>query len=71
MVQQAVVRCALYARVSSDKQEQEATIQSQLEALRRHAGCGWNGNPAAEANFPSDTARRAWSSCPGRAWRFR
>ena len=38
MVQHAVVRCALYARVSSDKQEQEATIQSQREALRRHAG---------------------------------
>ncbi len=30
-------RTAIYARVSSDRQEREATIQSQLEALRRYA----------------------------------
>ena len=31
------IRAALYARVSSDLQEKEQTIQSQLEALRRYA----------------------------------
>lgn len=31
------MRVALYARVSTDRQEQEQTIQSQLEALRAHA----------------------------------
>lgn len=31
------MRVALYARVSTDRQEQEQTIQSQLEALRSHA----------------------------------
>mgnify|MGYP000288843710 FL=1 len=31
------VRAALYARVSTDQQEKEATIQSQVEALRKYA----------------------------------
>ncbi|MFW6195385.1 MAG: recombinase family protein [Chloroflexota bacterium] len=31
------IRAALYARVSTDRQEQEQTIQSQLEALRQRA----------------------------------
>ena len=31
------MRAALYARVSSDRQEHEETIQSQVEALRRYA----------------------------------
>ncbi len=32
-----MTRVAIYARVSSDRQEQEDTIQSQIAALRRHA----------------------------------
>lgn len=31
-----MTRVGLYARVSSDAQEREQTIQSQLEALRAH-----------------------------------
>ncbi len=31
------VRAALYARVSTDQQEKEATIQGQVEALRKYA----------------------------------
>ena len=31
------MRAALYARVSTELQEKEATIQSQLEALRKYA----------------------------------
>jgi len=31
------IRAALYARVSSDRQEQEETVRSQLEALRNYA----------------------------------
>ena len=34
---QGLVRAALYARVSTDQQEKEATIQSQVEALRKYA----------------------------------
>ena len=30
------MKFALYARVSSDKQEREGTIESQLRALRQH-----------------------------------
>ena len=30
-------KAAIYARVSSDLQERENTIQSQLEALRKYA----------------------------------
>lgn len=32
------MRVAIYARVSSERQEREETVQSQLEALRAHAG---------------------------------
>ena len=34
---EAKVRAALYARVSTDQQEKEATISSQVEALRKYA----------------------------------
>lgn len=34
---EAKVRAALYCRVSTDLQEKEHTIESQLEALRKYA----------------------------------
>ena len=39
-------RVALYARVSSERQEHDETVQSQLEVLRAHAAAQGYGSPA-------------------------
>ena len=40
------MRVAIYARVSSERQEREETVQSQLEVLRAHASAQGYGAPA-------------------------
>ncbi len=62
MVQVATVRTAIYARVSSDRQEQEQTIQSQLEALRSYA---WDKGYEVVGEYLDDGVSGATLERPG------
>ena len=56
------MRVAIYARVSSERQEKEYTIGSQLDALRTYAAK--NGMEIDEEFTTKGTAARGWIGPP-------
>ena len=56
------MKAVLYARVSSDRQEQEDTVQSQLGELRQHLRTP--GSPTGRSSSTKATPETIWSGLP-------